>query len=206
MAALVTGPGPVRDLVAVEAGCPESLDRVLVGDRRPFVVLIGSGALAPAPGARASRQVVAERSGQSLGIRVVERQGIGRYVVGSEADRGRECPLPGRSELAGHVIEQVERDRPDARPPRFRDRLIDVRGAVATTEAPQLVRVERLRTDREAGDARLAPVACPPRSSGPGFTSSVTSAPGVRPNRLRIRSMSAATSTAGRSDGVPPPR
>ena len=87
VAALVTGLGPIRDLVAAIAGLFEQQRRVVVLAGGPVLVLAGSDGVAPATCALGGGQVIAHRSGQALGHGVVERQGVERQVVGLELQR-----------------------------------------------------------------------------------------------------------------------
>jgi hypothetical protein len=55
--------------------------------RRDVVVLVGSGAVAPAAGTGGRREMVSPGPGQTLTVRVVERQRVEREVVGSHRER-----------------------------------------------------------------------------------------------------------------------
>ena len=207
MAALVPGPGPVADLVAAPAVLREAHDRVVVHRRRPIVVLGRPRLLAPAAGPAARRQVVPVRPGEALGVGVVEGQRVEREVVRRERQRLVERDHPGRDRLVRDVVQQVEADRADARlrVPRRRPR----RRPRGDDGGPS--RRSSLGIPLWApSDSRVTPGAMlgggVAALVGPGLASSVTSAPGASPNRSRTRSMSAARSSGGRSDGVPPPR
>ena len=118
------------------------------------------------------------RPGEPLRVRVVEGQRVRRDVVGAERERGVERRRPGRLALPGHVVQQVERHRPDARLARLGDR-------VAATSRGRCRRPSRRSSpssnDCAPSETRVTPAStsarASPRSSGPGFASIVTSAP-----------------------------
>jgi hypothetical protein len=70
--ALVAAPCPVADLIATVAGLREASGRVLVHVRRAILVLAAPRSRPPAAGAIRRREMVASRSSQAFGHRVVE--------------------------------------------------------------------------------------------------------------------------------------
>ena len=78
---------PVRDLVAAEPGPGQAVHRERVLGRGRVLVLLADRRLAPAPGPRARRQVVAERAGDPLLVGVVEGEGVRGHVVHAQRDR-----------------------------------------------------------------------------------------------------------------------
>ncbi len=134
--ALVAGAGPVRDLVAAEAGRGEAIDGEPVLVRRPVVVLLRTRPVAPAPGAAGRREVVAGGAGDALGVGVVERQRVGGHVVDAQLDRRVQRGRERVDRLAGHVVQQVDRDRRrsrrrEPRGPRRRRATADAAGPAA---------------------------------------------------------------------------
>ena len=89
--------------------------------------------------------------------------------------------------------------------PGLGDGVGDVGGMVAPTEPLELAVVERLRPERQPRDAGAdARPPASPRSSGPGFASSVTSASAARPNRrAHLRRRCRRPRPAASSDGRP---
>ena len=100
--ALVAGPRPVADLVAVPAVLGQAMDGVVVLGRGAILVLGRACGRAPATRAGRRRQVVAAGPGQPLGVGVVEGQGVERQVVGLEGERRLERldPVDQRSRRA----------------------------------------------------------------------------------------------------------
>ncbi len=205
--ALVAGSRPVRQLVPAEAGLGQPVEGDVVHRGGPILVLAATGPVAPAAGADAGR--AGGRPGVRSDPRRRGRRGSGRRARGGPARAPGRTPgcRPGRQRLARDVVEQVEADRAD---PGF--------AGGCHASRPRRPGVWR-RPSLESSDgmklwapieSRVTPASCwptaSPRSSGPGLASRVTSASGVRPNRTRIRSTMAASSSVGRSDGVPPPR
>ena len=150
--ALASGPSPVRDLVAPEAGRTQPLHRQPVLRGRPIVVLLVDRCRPPAPRTRARRQVVAHRARQALGVRVVERQGIGGDVIRLEGERRIQRRGPNGLGLPGHVVQEVERHGRDARLASRVDGGSDVVRPVPPAQPPEQARIERLRAHRQAVD------------------------------------------------------
>ena len=98
--------------------------------------------------------MVAGRTGQTLGVGVVERQRVDREVVGLEPQRRVERRAPVLDRLARDVGEQVEPDRSDAGRPRTEDRIGHIRHPVTPAEPAQQPLIEALRPDREARHTR----------------------------------------------------
>jgi hypothetical protein len=111
---------------------------------RPVVVLALAGAVAPAPGAGRRRQMIAARSGEPLGIGVVEDQAVQRQVIGPEGERPFQALRPGRQRLARDVVQQVEVDGADPRRAGRRDGVADVRRGVTPAELAELAGMEAL--------------------------------------------------------------
>src|SRR4051794_34575818 len=84
---------------------------------------------------------------------LVERQRIGRDVIGLESERVMQRVTPRCECLPGHVIEQVDGDTVHARRTSLGHRYGNVAKGVAPAKAPQLGRVGALRADRDAIDA-----------------------------------------------------
>ena len=131
--------------------------------------------------------MIAGRTGQALGVRVVERQRVQGQMVRVDVQCGVERRHP-RSQISiRDVVQQVDVDRADARRARRRDGVADMPGAMATAELAQLVS----SSDCAPKEMRVMPArrhaAGSPRSSGPGLASSVISAPSALSNRSRTR-------------------
>ena len=204
--ALVARAGPVRQLVPRK---PASARRASARSYRPRPRSSSWPRRARsrqrrAPGSSAGGRPAA---GQALGVGVVEGQGVEREVVRPSSSGRLERRRPAGQALARHVVEEVEADRADPRLAGRRDGVGHVARRRGAGRAPGAPRRMKLWAPSES---RVTPAAAKParspRSSGPGLASRVTSAPAARPNRSRTWSRIAATASAGRSDGVPPPR
>ena len=93
--ALVTGPAPVGDLVAAIARRAQSIHGQLVVLGRAVIGLLGDRGLPPATSPRSSRQVIAQRTGQPLAVRIVQRERIGRDVVRDQRQGRIQSARPG---------------------------------------------------------------------------------------------------------------
>ena len=96
--------------------------------------------------------MVSRRTGEALGIGIVERQRVQGEVVGLERQRGRKRRLEPLEGLSGRVVQEVEIDRLNSGIARSANRGLDVLNAMATAEPPQLGIVERLGPIRDPGD------------------------------------------------------
>ena len=163
--------------------------------------------LAPAPRARRGGQMVAHFAGQPLRVRIVQRQRVERKMVRGQVQRRLQAAPPARHGLAGHVVEQIQADRGDARRPGPRHGRGHVRRGVAPAEASQLAGVHALRPERDAIHARGGEggqVAALARGRGWPRASPPPRAPG-RSGGATI-AISRSSHSPGTRDGVPPPK
>ena len=153
--ALVAGPRPVADLVAVPAGLGQAMSGVVVLAGGAILVLARAARAARqrrAPGGR--RQVVAawRRSAPPH----PGRRGSARTATGGRA-RARGPPrgssIQSASDASGHVVQQVEADRSDAGRSRLGDGPHDVDDPVPSTEPAESGGGHRLGADRQPGHA-----------------------------------------------------
>jgi hypothetical protein len=156
VAALMPGPRPVRDLVASPAR-----RRPARSDARWYWSAARSSSCS---GRAASRQRLAPRAvgrwspispGETLGVRVVERQRVEREVVRAEVERGTfSSRLPAVDGLTRDVVQEVQVDGADPGGPCLRHGRGHVLRGVAPAEAPQLRGVQALRAKRDPVHAR----------------------------------------------------
>ena len=152
------------------------MDGIVVLRLGSILILAPSCPLSPATRPGGSGEVVAADARESLGVGVVEREGIERQVVRFEAQGSFKRVGPARQRAARDVVEQIETDGRDAAGASRRDRRPDIGGDVPATQPSS----SPSDIDCAPSERRVTPAArsdpASPRSSGPGFASSVTSA------------------------------
>ena len=212
--ALVPGPRPVADLVAAPAVLGEAVDGVVVLGRGAILVL-GRARGRRASDARRRWSAGGRRRGRSA-LRHPGRRGSGRRARGGRA-RGR-APPRASSIQSTRVASGASYSRSrltEAMPPSR---------ASATVLTTSTTRWRRPSRRSPAADIAWAPIesrvtpaarsaAASPRSSGPGFASSVTSASGGDPvargrrarAARRCRPRAAATASHRRDRRSPAP-
>ena len=124
---------------------------------------------------------------------------------GSSASAVREVGQRAVDVVAGQRVHEVEIEVVEAgglRELGCADRLV---GPVHAAELPELLRAEALHADRQAVHARGAVRGETLGLDGPGFASSVTSAPGASGARARMPSSSRRIAAPENKLGVPPP-
>ncbi len=147
--ALVSGTGQIGDLVAPQASHCGQLVCQQLHLGRALLGLLRCCTRAPRVCTPGDRQMVAIGARQALGIRIVQRERVGREVLRGQGQHGCERGPPRVQALTGDVGQQVETDRVEPGRACRLDGGYDVAGTMTPSQPLQLPVLHRLRTDRE---------------------------------------------------------